>query len=355
MLELIKYFIRRIKRDGIGIEAAALAYTSILALVPALTIILSIFAMVPSFEPVKESMMRFIQDNFVPVFADAIMGSLQKFVDHAGSMTVTGLLVLFIVSMMLIRAIDKAINRIWRGSQRRKIITFAIYWTLLTVGPLAMGITVWATSSIVALQIFQDMEMATAVRTVLYVLPFFMQAALIFVLYTVLPVARVKSRDALLSAVVVALLFEISKRVFAAFIINFSDYEAIYGALAALPVLMIWIYINWWLVLLGAELTAVLGIARSEHSKEVPSMIHSIVDTMGKDTKKPEQIISDALAYEKEPAPRSAIKVHVSPVRRDNAVEHKKQQTNATYLNTALFQSYKPAISNIRYTAPATA
>lgn len=325
MLELIRFFVRRIKRDEIGIEAAALAYTSALALVPAVTIILSVFAMVPAFEPVKESMMTFVSENFVPVFADAIMDSLNKFVSHAGSMTVTGLLMLIVISMMLIRAVDKAINRIWRGAKRRVTITFAIYWTLLTVGPLSIGIIVWATSSLVALKFVQDMEMATTIRTLFYVLPFFVQAAMMFVLYTVLPVARVRSRDAILGAFVVAVFFEISKRVFAAFIINFSDYEAIYGALAAIPVLMIWIYINWWLVLIGAEITAVLGIARADQSHQVPKMIHSIVDIMGTDAKKPAQIVADVLAEEPEPAPRSAIKVHVSPVRRDNAVEHKQQ------------------------------
>lgn len=291
MKELIAYFIRRIQRDEIAIEAGSLAYTSILALVPAMTIVLSIFAMVPSFTPIKEEMMNFASANFLPVFTDAISNSITTFVSHAASMTLTGSLMLIVVSLMLIRSVDHSINRIWRGASRSIPMTFAIYWTMLTVGPLAMGIIVWITTRIVALKFFTDTQAGEAVQILFYVMPFFIEMSMIFVIYAVMPVCRVAVRDALTGAFVVALSFEILKRLFSAFILNFSDYEAIYGALAALPVLMMWIYFNWWLVLIGAEFTAVLGLARSGREADVPRLIYSLVKLTGK-VNPPEGILS---------------------------------------------------------------
>lgn len=296
MRDLIRFFAWRIRRDEIGLEAAALAFTSVLALVPALTIVVSIFAMVPAFTPLKEEMMRFASENFLPVFTDAIGNSIASFVSHAASMTLTGALMLFVVSLMLIRSVDRSLNRIWRGGRRRVAMTFAIYWTMLTVGPLSLGIIVWVSSRVIASSFVETMELAVAMKTFYFVLPFFVEAGMIFVLYMVMPVTVVKWQDALVGAILVAVAFEIAKRAFATFILNFSDYEAIYGALAAAPVLMIWIYINWWLILIGAEFTSVLGVVRGGKADQVPKLIASLVNILS--SKEPEpQVVGSPRYY----------------------------------------------------------
>lgn len=293
MRDLIKFFAWRIRRDEIGLEAAALAFTSVLALVPALTIVVSIFAMVPAFTPLKEEMMRFASENFLPVFTDAIGDSISSFVSHAASMTLTGALMLFVVSLMLIRSIDRSLNRIWRGGKRRMAMTFAIYWTMLTVGPLSFGITVWVTTKVIASSLMESMELEVAMRSLYFILPFFIEAAMIFVLYMVMPVTIVKWQDALVGAVLVAIAFEIAKRAFATFILNFSDYQAIYGAVAAAPVLMIWIYINWWLILIGAEFTSVLGVVRGGNADQVPKLIASLVNLLSAKDPEPQVVGSE--------------------------------------------------------------
>lgn len=313
MRELIKYFIWRIKRDEVALQAGALAYTSVLALVPAITIVLSIFAMVPAFTPVKEEMMNFASDNFLPVFTDAIGDSITTFVSHAASMTLTGSLMLFVVALMLIRAIDTALNRIWRGGSRSFTMTFAIYWTMLTVGPLSMGIIIWASTKIIASRIVEDMQLGSAVQFLLYILPFLVETSMIFVIYSVIPVCKVKARDAMIGAILVAVLFELLKRGFSAFILNFSSYEAIYGALAALPVLMIWIYLNWWLILIGAEFTSVLGIARGDGTEQVPKLIRSLVSATEANRHKG-RILYSADDLNAQGSQRS-IKVRISPSR----------------------------------------
>lgn len=263
VFRFIKLFMLRLKHDSIGVEAGALAYTTVLALVPAVTIVLSVFTMVPAFQPLKSELMNFVTGNFLPVFADAISDSITTFAEHAGSTTVTGALMLIVVSLMMIRAADKSLNRIWRGGRRKATMTFAIYWTMLTVGPLSFAVIIWISSQAIALKFVQEYELTFAVKMFYTFLPFLVEAALILALYTIMPVTDVRFSDAVIGAFTVAVMFEVLKKLFSVFIINFTSYEAIYGALAAAPVLMIWIYSNWLLVLMGAEFTSVLGIVRS--------------------------------------------------------------------------------------------
>ncbi len=280
MQEFIKYFIVRVKRDEIGINAASLSFTSILALIPALTIALSIFTMVPAFDSIKEELTNFVKANFVPVFSDAVAKHIEFFVAKAASLTLTSTLFLIVVSLMLIRAIDKSINKIWRGGKRTLSQTFAIYWTLLTVGPLALGVLLWLGSTFVA-QTLQYKEIATFTKYIFIYFPIFIEVAILTTIYMVVPVTSVKLVDATLGAVVTTIAFEITKKVFATFIISFSDYEAIYGTLAALPVFMMWIYINWWLVLLGTLLTSLLHSARIGNQDELPAFISVIASVTG--------------------------------------------------------------------------
>lgn len=263
----------RIRRDEIAIEAGALAYTTVLALVPAVTIVLSIFAMVPAFQPMKKELMEFATQNFLPVFADAIVDSITTFVDHAASTTLTGALMLIVVSLMMIRAVDKALNRIWRGGKRKAAMTFAIYWTMLTVGPLTFGVLLWASSQLIASSLIVEYELAFAIKTFYFILPFIVEIGMMFALYIIIPVANVRVSDAMCGAFFTAVAFELLKRLFSIFILNFSSYEAIYGALAAAPVLMIWIYLNWWLVLIGAEVTSLLGVVRGSKTNQIANAI----------------------------------------------------------------------------------
>lgn len=280
MRELIIFFIRRIKRDEIVLEAASLSFTTILALVPALTVIVSIFTMIPAFAQLRSTLEGFVMQNFMPVFSDAISEHVSGFIAKAGSTTLTGSVVLVIISLMLVRSVDKSINRIWRGGSRRKTMTLAIYWTLLTVGPLAIALTLWLSSKIVTMRIM-GLDFSVAQQLLFILTPIIIEMAVVTTVFLTVPIAEVRVADAIMGALVVTVLFEISKKLFATFIINFSDYEAIYGALAALPVLMIWININWWIMLLGAEFTSCLGLVRKGRVDEVPALITALANATG--------------------------------------------------------------------------
>lgn len=315
MRELLAYFINRVKRDELLLESAALSYTTILALIPALTVVVSIFTMVPAFAPLREQLLSFASENFMPVFAESISENIGRFVAHAGSMTVAGTLMLIVVSLMLVRSVDKTINRIWRGGKRKISMTVAIYWTMLTMGPLVTAALMWLTSRIITFSLF-EMDLSFAQQTVYFLMPLVIECAMVTVVFMAVPIAVVKLRDALLGALLVTFLFEAAKRIFAAFILNFTDYQAIYGALAALPVLMIWININWFIVLFGAEFTACLGTVR-QGSADVPLLFVKFAELTGS------TFGNDHL---KKVSPKIHIKVSSKPYTADDRPDFVQQQ-----------------------------
>lgn len=275
MKEFLAYFFKRIKRDNIFIESGSLAFTSTLALVPALTIVLSVFALVPSFAPLRKSLENFITKNFVPVLSENISTHLSNFISHAGSLTVTSSLFLFVVALMLVRAIDKSINRIFRGNKRKLILTFAIYWTILTVGPILVSLSIYFPSVLIAYAFSDKQQLNMAMQMLYLFIPIIIELFVIFSLFVIMPVTTIRYKNALYGSIFTVILLEISKRAFSAFIINFSDYQAIYGALALIPILFIWINLTWILVLIGAEFTSCLSIFNKSRNSEMVDIINT--------------------------------------------------------------------------------
>ena len=281
MKELYKYFLNRVKRDSIGLEASALSFTSILALIPAISVIFYFFAVFTSFEQFRESLKNFAKANFMPVFADNLGNYVGTFVEHAGKLTATSTVVFFVISLLLVRSIDQCLNRIWRGGRRKLGTMIAIYWTLLTLGPIALGIVIWIFTKVMGFAISSNSTVGLPLMIAYFVFPIIIECGVLTAVYVIVPRVRVKVQDALLGAVFVTVAFEVSKKIFSIFVLNFSNYEAIYGAIAVIPVLFVWIYINWWIVLLGAEFTATLGVVRSGLSDEVPSFMVYLANVTG--------------------------------------------------------------------------
>lgn len=281
MRELFRYFVSRVRRDSIGLEASSLAFTSILALIPALTVVLALFAMVPSFRGVRDALKKFASQNLMPVFSETVNNYVGALVAHAGKLTLTSTIAFFIISLLLVRSVDFSLNRIWRGGRRKFGQTVAIYWTLLTLGPLAVGLIIWLTSRVIAYAAHSGGVVGIPLLVAYFVFPVIIEIIVIAALYIVVPAVQVRFQDALLGAVFVTVLLEISKKIFSVFVLNFANYKMVYGAFAALPVMMIWIYINWWIVLLGAEFTATLGTVRSGMGEDVPGFMVYLANMTG--------------------------------------------------------------------------
>ena len=251
-----KRFFFRCKRDKITVSAGHLAYVTLLSLVPFIMVFFMILSAFPAFAKVREQLESFIFSNFVPTASDTVQTYIGGFVGNASQMGAVGILSLLIVALMLISNIDKTLNSIWRTQiTRPKVFTFAIYWMVISLGPLLMGSSVVISSYLAGIAAYAESYTPGLGTFLLKLVPVFTALITFFILYMVVPNKRVNPKYALFGACLATLLFEISKKGFALYVTHFPSYELIYGALAVIPILFVWVYLSWIVVLVGAEFT----------------------------------------------------------------------------------------------------
>lgn len=260
VLACLNYTYYRISKDRINVSAGYLAYITLLSLVPMMTVLISVFSSVSAFSETSEVVHKFVIENFVPAAGDAVSNALQSFVANTGKMTALGGAFLFVTAMMLISNIDKSLNVIWRITKKRRwVFSFSMYWMALTLGPILVGASIAVSSYITSLKILDNETLTGAYHLLLSKLPFLLSFCAFWGLYLVVPNRRIALSHAAIGAFVAAVLFELSKVCFALYVTHFPSYQMIYGALAAIPILFVWVYLCWMIVLIGAEVTAALG------------------------------------------------------------------------------------------------
>ncbi|KGY10833.1 membrane protein [Vibrio tubiashii] len=269
-----RYLLTRMVHDRVNVNAGYLAYITLLSIVPMLTVLLSILSSFAIFENADIALQDFVITHFVPAAGDAVKSALLEFVANTGKMSAVGGAFLFVAALMLISNIDKNLNYIWRVTdKRRAVFSFSMYWMVLTLGPILVGASIAATSYVTSLKILESEAISGAYNQLLRWLPFLLSFFAFVGLYLLVPNKKVKFSHAVVGAIIAALLFEASKKGFAAYITQFPSYQLIYGALAAIPILFVWVYLCWLIVLVGAEVTASLG--EREQWSELPEMVKS--------------------------------------------------------------------------------
>ncbi|TRW48328.1 virulence factor BrkB family protein [Aliidiomarina halalkaliphila] len=269
--EFLRYFLRRCATDRINVMAGHLTYVSLLSLVPLLAVMFAMFAAFPMFAETREALQTALLENLVPTSGEAFQEYLNRFVVNANQMTAIGVVFLFVVAIMLISAIDKAMNQIWRvENKRRMIISLAVYWMVLTMGPVLVGTGIGLSSYLLSVAAFADDYVTGVQATLLTLFPFFTSAMAFMLLYVMVPNKVVKFRHAIWGAAVAAVLFELAKNGFRIYLQYFPSYELIYGALATIPILIVWIYLSWNIILLGAELSVSISEFAEDPDEPVP-------------------------------------------------------------------------------------
>jgi len=256
----IRTIVKRYKQDLVTVEAGHLVYVTVLSLVPVVTVLFSILSMLPIFEGPKNEIKAFIFNNLVPTSSDVIQHYLDQFSKNASDTTLIGALTLFVVSMLLINSIDKSINHIWKTKQRRSYVTtFSVYWMVITLGPLLFGSSLVLSSYLVSLR-FQDRLniVASMQEYLIKYLPLLFSFVGLLLMYSVVPIRKVRVRYAVIGALVAAVLFELGKRLFSLYIIYLPSYQNIYGAIAVIPILLVWIYCSWLIIFVGVEIHVTL-------------------------------------------------------------------------------------------------
>ena len=265
----------RIDQDNMTTLAGNLAYVSLLSLVPFVAVVFALFAAFPMFSDVSIQLRHFIFANFMPATGDIIQRYIEQFVANSSKMTAVGACGLIVTALLLMYAVDSALNTIWRSKRvRPKIYSFAVYWMILTLGPLLAGASLAISSYLLSLRWVSGFD--SLIDNVLRIFPLLLSWLSFWLLYSIVPTTRVPARDALVGSLVAALLFELGKKGFALYITMFPSYQLIYGVLAVIPILFVWVYWTWCSVLLGAEITVTLGdyralkLAAEQESEEEP-------------------------------------------------------------------------------------
>ena len=262
------YLLGRFHEDRILYYSGYLSYVTLLSMVPLLAVVFSFFSIFPVFEKLKEEVEEFVFRNFVPALGDVVQEQIFSFVENATRMTPLGLLVLLIVAVLLLSSIDHTLNQIWHVRKNRGlIVSYSIYLVVLITSPFLLGTSLAATSYLVSLSGIEEGAALFLIKLLLSSFPFLGSFLFFLLLYIIVPHTKVHFWSAVSGALIATLLFEISKSAFALYFIHFPVYQVIYGALAVIPSLFIWVFISWVVVLVGAQIAASLDGFLDEQKK----------------------------------------------------------------------------------------
>ena len=251
---------RRFIDDGCLSLSGSLTYTTLLALVPLLTVALTLITAFPVFQEFTRDVDDFFARNMLPpAVAKTVTGYIEKFTHSAAGLTAAGIAVLAVAAILLMLTIERAFNQIWRVSRPRPLgLRILMYWGVLTLGPLLIGISLTITSYLVSVSLGVTGRVPGAGTFVLAAVPFLLTAIAFTLTYLIVPNRPVRLVHAAIGGVAAAVLFEAMKRAFALYVAKFPTYALVYGAFAAVPIFLVWVYLSWLVTLLGAVFAALL-------------------------------------------------------------------------------------------------
>ena len=280
--DLGRFAWRRLNEEELDQVAGSLTFTSVLALVPILTIAFAIFTTFPMFNTLRASLEAYFIQSLMPkAISKTILDYVTGFASKATGLSSVGAVFLFITSVAMISMIDHAFNKIWRVKTARPWLQrILVYWAIVTLGPLLIGISMTATSKLY-LVTSGVLERSSTFGSMFYTsISVALSTVAFTLLYMVVPNRTVDWADAAAGGVLAGLAFEAAKRLFAIYITSFPTYAVIYGALAAIPVFLVWLYLSWYITLVGAVLVASLPVVRYERWRHVPVPGEAFVDAV---------------------------------------------------------------------------
>lgn len=268
----LRYVLARFQADGCTGVAGSLSYTSLLAIVPSLAIALAMFAAFPGFETKRQDVLRPLTASLTPDMALVVQQYLDRFVRNAAKTSGAGVLGLALTAILLIHTIQVAFDRIWGTSSRKaRWGRFPIYWALITLGPMLFGISFSISTYFFRTAGKSDFYGVSAGVEILgNIVPYVLEGCGFALFYWLMPTRPVRLADAAWGGFSAALLFEAVKRLFGLYLHYVPTYQALYGALASIPIFLLWMYLAWVTALIGAEVTAALPEWRSGRRSVAP-------------------------------------------------------------------------------------
>nr|WP_232315436.1 YihY family inner membrane protein [Aquincola tertiaricarbonis] len=257
-LDTLRTLRDRFREDRLGLTASSLTFTTLIALVPLVTVMLALFSAFPIFSSFQVSLERYFLQTLVPDnIAKPVLTAVTQFARQATKLGTLGLVVLLLTALALMLTIDRTLNTIWRVRRPRPIAQrVLVYWAAITLGPLVLGVSLSMTSYAISASRGLVGAMPDTVNFLLNLLEFSLQAAAVTGLFHYVPNTDVRWRHALAGGLFCAVGFEVAKKVLGWYVGLVPTYSTVYGAFATLPILLLWMYIGWVIVLLGAVIAA---------------------------------------------------------------------------------------------------
>lgn len=270
----IRFIAARFAQDRCVQVAASLTFTTLLSVVPLITIALTLFSAFPVFDNFSSQIKIYLLNNLMPNTAGKVITHyMEQFAESAGQLSAVGVVFLAVTAMMLLLTIDHAFNAIWRVTRPRPMLKrLIVYWAVLTLAPVLVGASLSLTSWLVGLSLGYARNIPIFGVGLLKGLPVLFTTLAFAMLFRLVPNRYVPYTHALIGGIVASVLFETMNRVFGYYISHFPTYKLVYGAFASVPIFLIWIYLSWLTILLGAVVAASLPHWRSPEVQHLPAV-----------------------------------------------------------------------------------
>ena len=258
-----RFLWRRFLDDNLFQAAGSLAYTTAFALVPLAVVVLGVLSAFPVFQDISGQLVDYVLSNFVPSAAEAIEERIDRLSENTKQLTAAGTVALVVSLLVTLHSVESTFNRIWRvASARPRLSRYLVYWTVLTLGALLAAASHSVSTRFFALPLFETPQGRWLANLSLGMTPVLIELAVVVLAYRVVPHHTVKWRHALAGAVLAVVLLEGVKAALGLYLGSFEGYQKLYGALAFVPVLMLWIFLGWVAILLGASLASSMAAFR---------------------------------------------------------------------------------------------
>ena len=264
MFSLTRLTIHRARQERLAQVAGSLTFTTLLSVVPFLAVSFALFTRFPIFKHFERAIEEYLLNSLLPAdISRTVLKYLGQFADNANGLTVLGSLFVLGTAIAMLLTIENAMNQIWAVKQGRPLVKrIGLYLLMLAIGPPVLGASLWATSYVLSASMGLIDTVPPWLQFVLTLGPVALSAVGLTALFYFVPNTRVRRRDAIVGGLLASIAFELGKRGFAAYVLKVPTYKAVYGAFAAFPIFLLWVYFSWFVTLTAALVTANLARAK---------------------------------------------------------------------------------------------
>lgn len=247
---------RRFLSENMMLTSAALAFTTLMALVPLVTLVLSVAGAVPYLDLLISRLDLLVRDSLLPTGAGMIAGNIGRFSHKAQQLTVAGIAVLSVTAFLLMNTIERAFNHLWQVKPRPMLTRLRLYAFAMVVWPFILGAVAAAVSLAVSVSLGLFDEPAWFRQGLLKTVSMVLLALFFSFIYYAVPNARVQLQAAIIAGIFTALVFSAMQKVFELYLVSSAMLKSIYGAFAIFPVFLVWLHLSWAVVLFGGLIAA---------------------------------------------------------------------------------------------------